>query len=71
MATIRALAQRPGVVVSRRDLLCALPGSGTATHAVETAVLRPRTALGDKDIVATVVERGYLPAVDEPLGATR
>ncbi|MGV0810979.1 uroporphyrinogen-III synthase [Mycolicibacterium boenickei] len=66
MATIRALAHRPGAVVSRFDLLSALPGTGTDTHAVETAVLRLRTALGDKNIVSTVVKRGYRLAVDEP-----
>lgn len=65
MATIRALAHRPGAVVSRADLLGALPGSGTDTHAVETAVLRLRTALGDKRIVSTVVKRGYRLAVDD------
>jgi uroporphyrinogen-III synthase len=65
MATIRALAHQPGAVVSRHDLLNALPGSGTDTHAVETAVLRLRTALGDKNIVSTVVKRGYRLAVDE------
>ncbi|BDY28834.1 MULTISPECIES: uroporphyrinogen-III synthase [Mycolicibacterium] len=69
MATIRALSNRPGAVVSRFDLLGALPGSGTDTHAVETAVLRLRTALGDKNIVSTVVKRGYRLAVDEPIGA--
>jgi uroporphyrinogen-III synthase len=67
MATIRALAHHPGSVVSRADLLGALPGSGTDTHAVETAVLRLRTALGDKNIVATVVKRGYRLAVDEEM----
>src|SRR5882757_4660259 len=67
MATVRALAQRPGAVVSRTDLLGALPGSGTDTHAVETAVLRLRTALGDKNIVSTVVKRGYRLTVDEEL----
>ena len=65
MATIRALAHRPGFVVSRADLLTALPGGSTDTHAVETAVLRLRTALGDKDIVSTVVKRGYRLAVDD------
>ena len=65
MATLRALARCPGAVVARADLLRALPGSGTDTHAVETAVLRLRTALGDKNIVATVVKRGYRLAVDE------
>jgi uroporphyrinogen-III synthase len=67
MATIRALAHRPGAVVSRTDLLGALPGTGTDTHAVETAVLRLRTALGDKNIVSTVVKRGYRLAVDDEL----
>lgn len=66
MATIRALANRPGAVVSRFDLLGALPGSGTDTHAVETAVLRLRNALGDKNIVSTVVKRGYRLAIDDP-----
>jgi uroporphyrinogen-III synthase len=70
MATIRALAHRPGAVVSRADLLGALPGSGTDTHAVETAVLRLRTALGDKNIVSTVVKRGYRLAVDDELAPT-
>jgi uroporphyrinogen-III synthase len=70
MATIRALAHQPGNVVSRGDLLNALPGGGTDTHAVETAVLRLRTALGDKHIVTTVVKRGYRLAVDDhPVGA--
>lgn len=67
MATIRALAHRPGAVVSRTDLLRALPGTGTDTHAVETAVLRLRTALGDKNIVSTVVKRGYRLAVGDSL----
>jgi uroporphyrinogen-III synthase len=34
---------------------------------VETAVLRLRTALGDKHIVSTVVKRGYRLAVDDEL----
>ena len=67
MATIRALAHQPGAVVSRNALLSALPGSGSDTHAVETAVLRLRTALGDKNIVSTVVKRGYRLAVDEEM----
>jgi uroporphyrinogen-III synthase len=65
MATIRALAHQPGHVVSRTELLNALPGGGTDTHAVETAVLRLRTALGDKQIITTVVKRGYRLAIDD------
>jgi uroporphyrinogen-III synthase len=65
MATLRALAQRPGIVVARGELLQALPGNGNAPHAVDTAVLRLRNALGDKKIIATVVKRGYRLAIDE------
>ncbi len=66
MATLRALAQRPGDVVARNDLLRVLPGNSNDPHAVDTAVLRLRTALGDKNIIATVVKRGYRLAIDHP-----
>ena len=68
MSTLRALAQRPGDVVGRNALLRVLPGNSNDPHAVDTAVLRLRTALGDKNIVATVVKRGYRLAIDEPIG---
>jgi uroporphyrinogen-III synthase len=68
MAILRALAQRPGDVVARNDLLRVLPGNSNDPHAVDTAVLRLRTALGDRKIVATVVKRGYRLAIDEPAG---
>lgn len=68
MATLRALAHQPGKVVSRETLLEALSGNGASTHAVETAVLRLRTTLGDKNIVATVVKRGYRLAMDQEAG---
>ncbi|BBX64673.1 transcriptional regulator [Mycobacterium saskatchewanense] len=68
MAVLRALAQRPGSVVARNDLLRVLPGNSNDPHAVDTAVLRLRTALGDKNIVATVVKRGYRLAIDDPTG---
>jgi uroporphyrinogen-III synthase len=68
MAILRALAQRPGDVVSRPDLLRVLPGNSNDPHAVDTAVLRLRTALDDKHIVATVVKRGYRLAVGIPAG---
>ncbi len=69
MAILRALAQRPGDVAARNDLLRALPGISSDPHAVDTAVLRLRTALGDKNIIATVVKRGYRLAIDHPVGA--
>ncbi|MGO8938256.1 MAG: uroporphyrinogen-III synthase [Mycobacterium sp.] len=68
MAMLRALAQRPGDVVSRPDLLRVLPGNSNDPHAVDTAMLRLRTALDDKNIVATVVKRGYRLAVGVPAG---
>ena len=66
MAILRALARRPGDVVTRDDLLRVLPGNGNDPHAVDTAVLRLRTALGDSKIVATLVKRGYRLAIDNP-----
>ncbi|MFJ4502298.1 uroporphyrinogen-III synthase [Streptomyces sp. NPDC088864] len=64
MALLHALARRPGWVVSRADLLRALPGSGTDEHAVETAMARLRTALGAPRLIQTVVKRGYRLALD-------
>ncbi|MFC8538738.1 uroporphyrinogen-III synthase [Streptomyces sp. NPDC057249] len=64
MALLHALARRPGWVVSRADLLRALPGSGTDEHAVETAMARLRTALGAPRLIHTVVKRGYRLALD-------
>lgn len=62
-AVLQALMVNPGHVVSRRQLLAALP-SGTAgsEHAVEMAVARLRSALGTR-VVQTVVKRGYRLAV--------
>jgi uroporphyrinogen-III synthase len=57
MAVLRALAGRPGTVVSRPELIGSLPGGGDG-HAVEMAVTRLRAALG-APVVETVVKRGY------------
>ena len=64
LALVRALTRVPGRVVDRHTLLAALPGGGGDTHAVETAMARLRTALGDPTMVQTVVKRGYRLAVD-------
>ncbi|MFC8131279.1 uroporphyrinogen-III synthase [Streptomyces sp. NPDC057302] len=64
MSLLRALARRPGWVVSRAELLRALPGAGRDEHAVETAMARLRTALGAPKLVQTVVKRGYRLALD-------
>lgn len=64
MSLLRALGRRPGWVVSRADLLRALPGSGRDEHAVETAMARLRTSLGAPNLIQTVVKRGYRLALD-------
>ncbi|WP_190344447.1 uroporphyrinogen-III synthase [Streptomyces venezuelae] len=66
MALLRALARRPGWVVSRADLLRALPGAGRDEHAVETAMARLRGALGAPKLIQTVVKRGYRLSLDAP-----
>jgi uroporphyrinogen-III synthase len=60
---LRQLARRPGHVVSRATLLRLLPGDGVDGHAVDVAIGRLRTVLGDPAIVQTVVKRGYRLAV--------
>ncbi|MFE9772873.1 uroporphyrinogen-III synthase [Streptomyces sp. NPDC005931] len=64
MSLLRALARRPGWVVSRADLLRALPGAGRDEHAVETAMARLRASLGAPKLIQTVVKRGYRLALD-------
>ncbi|GAB3689743.1 uroporphyrinogen-III synthase [Saccharopolyspora tripterygii] len=66
---LRALAERPGRVVSRVALADALQcaGGSADVHAVEQAVARLRSALGAPQLVQTVIKRGYrLPL--EPMG---
>ncbi|WP_329119992.1 uroporphyrinogen-III synthase [Streptomyces sp. NBC_01353] len=70
MALLDTLARRPGWVVSRADLLRALPGAGRDEHAVETAMARLRTALGAPKLIQTVVKRGYRLALD-PVAETK
>jgi len=64
MSLLRTLSRRPGWVVSRAELLRALPGAGRDEHAVETAMARLRTALGAPKLIQTVVKRGYRLALD-------
>ncbi|MHA6796508.1 uroporphyrinogen-III synthase [Pseudonocardia bannensis] len=72
MELLRVLARRPGQVVSRAELLGALPGGDGDEHAVETAMTRLRAALGAAALVQTVVKQGYRLALDpagpEPVG---
>ena len=58
MAVLRCLVSARGRVLSRAELLAALP-RGSDEHAVEMAVARLRSALGGAEFVQTVVKRGY------------
>lgn len=64
MALLHLLTAHPGQVISRTDLAGALPGSSTDEHAVEMAIGRLRTSLGDPRVVQTVLKRGYRIAFD-------
>jgi uroporphyrinogen-III synthase len=64
LALMRSLARQPGRVVSREQLLAALPGGGDDTHAVETGIARLRAGLGVPKVIQTVVKRGYRLALD-------
>jgi uroporphyrinogen-III synthase len=68
MALLRVLARRPGRVISRAELLRALPGGGDDEHAVETAMARLRSSLGGSKLIQTVVKRGYRLALDPNAG---
>lgn len=65
MSLLRCLLVQPGRVMSRDELLAALPGGGDDTHAVETAMARLRSALQAPGAIQTVVKRGYRLAVDQ------
>jgi uroporphyrinogen-III synthase len=59
LAVLVALAEQPGRVLSRRQLMAHLPsGLASSEHAVEMAVARLRAAIGS-ELVQTVVKRGY------------
>ena len=59
LAVLRVLAREPGAVVTREQLLSALPGASNDPHAAEVAVARLRTGLGHPNVVKTVYRRGY------------
>ncbi|WP_413453095.1 uroporphyrinogen-III synthase [Georgenia phoenicis] len=59
LEVLRLLASRHGEVVTRDELLAALPGESSDPHAAEVAVARLREAAGRRDLVRTVVKRGY------------
>jgi uroporphyrinogen-III synthase len=55
------LSERPGVVVSKKELLRSIwPGSDSEHHIVEVTVSRLRRRFGDAgDCIETVIRRGY------------
>ncbi|WP_460750603.1 uroporphyrinogen-III synthase [Myceligenerans cantabricum] len=55
---LRLLASAGGDVVSRDQVLAALPGESTDPHAAEVAVARLREVAG-RNLIRTVVKRGY------------
>lgn len=55
---LRLLAAAGGDVVSRDQVLAALPGDSTDPHAAEVAIARLRDTAG-KNLIRTVVKRGY------------
>lgn len=59
LALLRRLSAAPGEVVPPADLLRVLPGGSGDVHAVEVAVARLRENAGRRDLVRTVVKRGY------------
>jgi uroporphyrinogen-III synthase len=64
LAVLRLLAERAGEVVTRAEVLEALPGDSRDPHAAEVAVARLRDATGCRELVRTVVKRGYRLEVD-------
>lgn len=56
---LRLLAEAPGAVVPRSAVLDVLPGVSRDEHAAEVAIARLREAAGSRDLVRTVVKRGY------------
>ena len=63
---LAALARAEGAVVPRERLQALLPGGSSDGHAVEAAIARLRECCGSKDVVRTVVKRGYALALVHP-----
>lgn len=78
VCVMRRLCADPGAVVSRGEILTALPGESVDPHNAEVAIARVRDAIGPGAPIRTVVKRGYrLDVLDTRLdpgldpGATR
>ena len=62
-AILTELADAGGAVVPRRRLQALLPGGSSDEHALEAAIARLRRNSGSRELVRTVVKRGYRLAV--------
>ncbi|MBN9325876.1 MAG: uroporphyrinogen-III synthase [Cellulomonas sp.] len=60
---LRLFADAGGDVVTPAQVLQSLPGESTDVHAAEVAIARLRQATGSRELVRTVVKRGYRLAV--------
>lgn len=63
LGLLRALAHAAGGVLTREQLAVLLPGARAQPHAVEAAINRLRENSGSRDLVRTVVKRGYALSV--------
>lgn len=63
LGLLRALAHAGGGVLTREQLALLLPGAQAQPHAVEAAINRLRENSGSRDLVRTVVKRGYALSV--------
>lgn len=69
LEVLRLLVAARGGVVPRSAVLDVLPGASTDPHAAEVAIARLREATGSRELVRTVVKRGYrLGLADEAFG---
>lgn len=59
LEVLRLLVEARGAVVTREQLLAALPGSSCDPHTAEVVVARVREVCGGREVVQTVVKRGY------------
>lgn len=66
VSLLGALFDARGGVLTRDEIARITSLAGQNAHAVEMAVARVRGALGRRDVVQTVVKRGYRLAVEEP-----
>lgn len=68
---LRLLADARGDVVTPAQVLETLPGESTDVHAAEVAIARLRQAAGTRELVRTVVKRGYRLAVVSPVSPSQ